>query len=1482
MPHARTQQPPASLTPYVLVIAVIVATVVAALRYPGVVALWVGVVVSAFFTVAPLFTGQKDTNGTPTVNGPGEARKMQQHRMWSELRWKLILPGIDWLPNAPRQLREWLPSTNPQGPALALIGRSPRAAAALSKVRPLVYVLATVTAVAWLVLPTRFVTVAAYGAAAAAFTLPTDALGLNWAWANTAAAYVLVTQVDMSMRRHIDADDPSDGVRISVLARRLREGGWAAAVPAIGALVGAAALTAGLLINLHLAGVAWLFAPDWLLGVGVTAAIAAGFLHLLVRREALTSWRQTKAARAAWKPRWAGLKLSPAPYLISHTRVGEACTTVDTFEAPGTLGAAGAIALHQKLMPMMGSGVRFAMLPAPDIDGDGQPIEGSRHPLRFRVITWQQSTLPDATDPNVDRDELALFLETVVYNAVLEAKQWQPILLGVDPIFRQEGSQPTAAWASVWVSPDGTAANSLSAVRGTVSAVLQTEAYVDDPDGIATLYLGAVKAPTTTLRDPGLLAHMEQLEVTARWGQRWADALKLGEKPPVIQHAVYKEAALADGTVIHCQPFMVKQGLDPTAFFGQEMRKKLATTLAAAPFVTVTGFVVAGYREGERHTQGLSVIWSNGQVPSNPANINPGGSSFATRWALAGAINDAFDAAKLVRPEVSSVRPLTDRDDSIGHIWQINLRLYGGVTSAAVKLAQEKIRMSLGCDWLRLTEIEDGVAIYAGASPKFPTVVFARTGRSNSTQNRDKTISLDWEQAFLDAKVASKVDGTAPKLLKSGVLPSNDKVQVLEFSLPRGVNRGEVKEAVSKLVGLTGNEYIEVRAGSTPSSFTLLVCEFNPMPFPARFNWDAVAASKALPFATNVEGAPVEIDIMADPHLLVLGGTGSGKSAALQVLLTLALLRGWEVFLADPMKLAADFRYGEPWMRAIAIDEGSTSAMMNLIFAEVDRRRQLNGRYGVASYRDLPEDVRPAHVMVIIDEFTSLMAAETLRKPGADATEDELRDYEVLSSINDAKKNIGAKAARTVREARSTGFTLILAAQELKAETLKAIPGGTSLKNNMSSLILGKASFGSLMSALKAPTEAPDLGEVVPTGRGIYESSKSKPFAVQAWYDNNHVESMVSHITAVRAPLDPSKKADLAPYLPTTGGGPVFGEIIDDTEAPHDDTVIDMGELDLSFDFGGGDDDGLGIDFDALPADAADGTSDKTSEPDVPADAFLADDGDAPGATIEASTFDTDTIAFDDEPLEFDIDAIDMPDTVEAPPAAAGGKPPAGPRSYGDRVLFLDVDRTVSPIVRSDDWHDFRTIADVPGGAAWISDTMLGRLGDLPATVVWLSDWEAEAGPALNEPLGQPAHSLTRNDADEDLGWWKVGAVARFLREHPQVTSFAVADDHLGTLDDLGISRGDLIADVARQSGARVALITPEDGLTSSDVERLAAFFDGQDPEPASAAQTAPALDQPVVDFDTAPPAVQAPVVDLDLFRTPTIPTVTAPAVSFD
>ena len=1248
MPTARratgAQLPP--LAPYVTAVSVATAVAAAYFQLPAFAVLLAGLILATLFSYAPAFTGPVES-GRPSPANQAEAHGMQAHRVWSDLRWRLLVPNADWLPNAVASLPAYRPSVNPA--AMRFVPKSLRGAAGALDLGG---------SIVWLLLPARLTYFAALGAAALAFTIPAG----GFASVNALAAFILVIQVDASRRRNANADGASPIVSITSLAVSKPK---TLGILAVSTAVAVAATISAVVFHSTLS-------PLALLGPATFAVVAATLLHFSGRAAAFEPWHRTTAARILWRPRWRGLKVDPAPFLISRELVGAAQTPVDTFEASGMLGAQGALNLYAKLTPFMGTGVRFALLTVPDVDADGRPLSGSKHPLQFRVVTWAQDTRPDASDPSIDQAELSLFVESAMFWAAAEGLQKQPVLLSLEPIFTMtdaaiepgtdeitdepETTEPvrptTAAWATIWSSSEANVSGILGATVGPVSNALQHQAYADGD----ILYIGAVTEPTTKLIDSRLLERIEELSVLARWDIRWNDALKQGEKKPVCQYAHRQEAKLNDRTTIYSMPFMVNQGADMSNFFTQSMQGRLRTALKAAPFLTVDSWAGGG-RAGDKHAQALVVIWSDTPVPSNPSKIKPGNSQ-ATTWALTAALSDAFDSARLPRPVLIQATALTVRDiDS--HIWQMKLRLHDGVISSAVKAASEKLRVSFGCDWLRVTESEDGCTIYAGANPASPVVRF------RDPKYKRKCLELDWEQAFIDAKVVSPADGSAPKLVSASTLPKNTKVQSLTFTVPRGLSPAVVKEARPKLRGSTGNVFMEMVPSGDPKTFTLLTCEENPMPFPAPFDWNELLNGTTLPFATGVEGEPIAFDWTLDPHLLVLGGSGSGKSATLQALLTAALIKGCEVYLADPTKGGADFKYAEPWMKAITAETREASAMMTAVYEEVQRRKALNSEYGVASYKDLPAEVRPAHVVVFIDEFTSLMMADKLERAVGDESPDELKHRAEAEAINAAKRNIGSLAGRIAREARSAGVTMVLATQALKADTLKSIPGAGDIKTNMSSIVLGKTSFGQLQSALKEPTETPDLGEDIKRGLGLFESSAFRAKIIQSWYDVDHLASMTSKLEEHVQRLTPGEKLDVTKYMKQAPDVPVFGEII--RRSTGGDSVVDLGTVDVDFDFEaafgqaedvvdlGTIDFDLGLDFglldDAGDEQAEDGDSDSPvsnsdSQPVAPTAAPWEPRFDAVDSDVDAHE------TSEPAPI-FEFDADETPIPVRLVPVAA-------------------------------------------------------------------------------------------------------------------------------------------------------------------------------------------------------------------------------------
>tara|TARA_R110002051_G_scaffold314950_4_gene392657 strand:+ start:1004 stop:4957 length:3954 start_codon:yes stop_codon:yes gene_type:complete len=1108
MAAAARQATGPSLVPWVLFGAVVAAGAGLWFGYPGLILLVVGVAVAAFLAPPAILTGKKDSNGFPTAISPGEQVAMNRFRMWGELKWRSITPSADWLPGWP--IRMW-----------------------------------------WLVsLPLS----------AAALAFPSPELGEGWRLANALGVFITINVLNGALRRWTAPDDLCDGPTVETVITEVRRepktiaalGGGAvlAIVVFIGSLIAVDKLHFGYIIDPM---------QPWHLATALALTALLTVVTLAVRGAALAKWRTMVRVRAEWAPRWQIAKIDPSPHLIDHSEHGP--VQVDTFEAHPSVGSSAIYPLVGKITASVGPGSRIAVLESPNVDSQGQPVAGSKHPLRFRIVTFISDDMPDLCDPAVEADQAELLIASAASWVADATGAGRWVFLDAAAIHDAEpdedGETGSGAWVAHFSQPDGP---DLSWMRnnglGDFGASVNGEALLDHKTG--DVYLGALTQETTRFQDPRMEKRLKDLALTDVWGSRWGNILKMGAVQPRPEHGVYAEAKLGHVELFR-QPFVVQQGMDPLEFF--KLEPKISTTLSAAPFVSVTGFSGSGDRPGERHPQAFCVTWSTQPVASNPDKLVPT-DGMGPRWVLSGRINQAFDAARLARPEVSDVRALTDRS-SRGHVWEIKLRLYGGVTLAEVRTASQKLRQHLGSDWLRVAQAQDGCVIVAGADPKDTRkVVFARPEQ----KNRDFVTSLDWEQAFSDAKLQNSA-GVLPRLAKSAVLPSNSQVQVLDFVLPGGTDRTMVKGATSKLQASTGNAFVEVRPSPLGADHVqMLVSREHPLPSSASVDWEAVDSSDgALFFATGVEGEPVGFNPKSDPHILVAGASGGGKSVSLQVLLYAAVVSDAEIYLIDPMKGGADFQFASPYSRAFAATVDEAAAVMKAVYTEVLRRRDLNAAHAVGGYRELPDDVRPKHIYLVMDEFTSLMQPDPVSKTASEDPEVE-REREEGIAKNQQKAYIGTMAGKIAREARSAGVTLVLATQKLSAKMLDDIPGAGDLKTNLARMLMGNATFGEKQSALKSATEAPELGDVVPKGRGLWESTEANARVMQVWFEPSQA-TFAAKLEERREKLGVEQKLDLSPFMRSTESAeqPLPSER-QRPEFQGEPEVVTVGEFEFSLD----------------------------------------------------------------------------------------------------------------------------------------------------------------------------------------------------------------------------------------------------------------------------------------------------------------------------
>lgn len=1097
--------------------------------FPGIAAIWAGLVVSAWMYPPAMLTGKKDSRGYPTAAHPGEQAEMNKYRLWSDMKFKLIMPSMDWLPGLKPQL-SWL--------AAVWAG-----------------------AAAYLVPVTDVEYTAGYGH-----------------WINAGAAFISVAQFAASRRRTEVADDENPGASfdalITLASKNLPKvigltiGGFA-----LGAVVGTVA-TVLIPVATTLANVDPVPEPAiWAL------VLTGGPLVLLAKpwiTEALEHWRVVVAARAEWDPRWEMLKQDPKPRLIDSRQVGPA--TVETFDAPANMGAMGYWSMGPKIGPTLGTGAKFAILDTPNLDSNNQPVPGTKHPLRFEIIRWPSDQMPDVSDPATPK-EVILELARCALAWMSESTgcarpiidDVHPLTLPASPAAPADGEEGTAAapaaaggaaWAMTWHAPEGPPASYLrNDGRGALSAAFNSQVLVDHRamNDAGAAYFGAITDPDTNW-DPacGLnSAEMERLMIEDTWNGRWAEAAPAhSTNPPVPQVPTANKARLKGGAVIESLSFVTRQGMTPQDFF--KFESKLPTVLNAAPFVAMTGYPSTSGRPGERHPQAFTVYWSAEPVPGKPDILAPvpadrragiHAASEAPKWVLAGLVNRAFLACKMAdRPEVTAVSCLT-KPESRQHIWKIDLHLHGGVTLAEVRGMAQKIRQHWGSEWLRITEAPDGCTIVVGAKPS--RVKLAEPRHERYLQ------ALNWNQVFLDSGL-SGIGGLMPTLTDVGHMPRNDQVSILDFDLTgTGLDFTSFTGVRTKLESNSHNSFVEPRKIKNVSNkIQLLTCEINPMPETAGYDWEFIKETKFIPFATGVEGEPIEYNFRVDPHLLIAGASGGGKSVLMQSLMFGALMRGYDLYISDPTKAGADFKFAEPYAKAFTSTVFEAAAMMKGIYAEVMRRKALVAAAGVGNYRDLPEDIRPKHMVLVLDEFTSLMGQDPVPPASDDPEMDAER--EMIIATNAARTQIGVYTGKVAREARFVGLTLFLATQKLSAKMLDTIPGAGDLKVNLSRLLMGKATYGDKQSALRAPQDAPDLGDAIPPGRGLFETTAGAAMAIQAWYDPAE-QTVLAQQLAAHGPamLTEAEKLDLAPFMPKIPNQAA------DEFAPKTEKVVDLGELSL-------------------------------------------------------------------------------------------------------------------------------------------------------------------------------------------------------------------------------------------------------------------------------------------------------------------------------
>ena len=255
----------------------------------------------------------------------------------------------------------------------------------------------------------------------------------------------------------------------------------------------------------------------------------------------------------------------------------------------------------------------------------------------------------------------------------------------------------------------------------------------------------------------------------------------------------------------------------------------------------------------------------------------------------------------------------------------------------------------------------------------------------------------------------------------------------------------------------------------------------------------------AVPLGKDISGKVIMSDLSKMPHLLIAGSTGSGKSVAINGIITSILMTAKphevKLMLIDPKMVELNVYNGVPHLLIPVVTNAKKAAnALNKVVKEMERRYQLfadTGQRNMVEYNQYIQghnedgEIKGTplpYIIVIVDELSDLMMVAS---------------NEVESAI-----------IRLAQMARAAGIHMIVATQRPSVDVITGL-----IKANIPSRIAFAVSSG-----IDSRTILDSSGAEKLLGRGdmLYMPiGVSKPTRVQgAFISSQDVESIVSFIKA--------------------------------------------------------------------------------------------------------------------------------------------------------------------------------------------------------------------------------------------------------------------------------------------------------------------------------------------------------------------------------
>ena len=253
-----------------------------------------------------------------------------------------------------------------------------------------------------------------------------------------------------------------------------------------------------------------------------------------------------------------------------------------------------------------------------------------------------------------------------------------------------------------------------------------------------------------------------------------------------------------------------------------------------------------------------------------------------------------------------------------------------------------------------------------------------------------------------------------------------------------------------------------------------------------------------VPLGKDVEGKVISADLRKMPHLLIAGSTGSGKSVAINTIITSILMKSYpedvKLVLIDPKMVELSVYNGIPHLLIPVVTDAklATNALRKTV-KEMERRYQLFAAGGVRNITEYNQKVAENNA----DKTNSVME----KLPYIVVIVDELSDLMMV-----AGHDVEDAIVRLAQMARAAGIHMILATQRPSVDVITGL-----IKANVPSRI----SFA-VSSGVDSRTILDQVGAEKLLGRGdmlFLPIGAAKTERVQgAFISVNEVEKIVSWV----------------------------------------------------------------------------------------------------------------------------------------------------------------------------------------------------------------------------------------------------------------------------------------------------------------------------------------------------------------------------------